>query len=65
MYVFKVCANFRENPSDRACTNFESMYAYGAILGRNGRNFQIEGPYSFQTAPGDSGQVTHMYVKMT
>ena len=55
---------FCKNPFDRACTNFESMYAYGAILGRQVRNFQIGRPYSFQTAGGDSGQVTHMYVNM-
>ena len=60
--VCKVCANFRENPSDRACTKCESKYAYGAILGRNVRNFQIGRPYSFHTAAGDSGQMTEMYV---
>jgi hypothetical protein len=38
--------------------------AYGAILGRNVRFFQIGRPYSFQTAADDSGQVTHMYVIM-
>ena len=60
--VCKVCANFRENPSDRACTKFVSKYAYGAILGRNVRNFQIGRPYSFHTAGGDSGQMTEMYL---
>ena len=66
MMYLKCVRIFVKFPLIETCTNFESMYAYGAILGRNVRNFQIGRPYSFQTAAGDSGQMTHMYsyVKM-
>ena len=40
------------------------MYAYGAILGRNFEKFENFENFENFLAPGDSGQVTHMYVKI-